>query len=134
MLFLLASYFIPGNVAVQVLWRYSHFGGNIFINHACPNKIKYFVMQFPPRVYSTHFKWLILWIFFKLPELVVISFIVLLNNRARLYCWRGGCLLWLYAVRRDVVSTKNALRPKNGQKTTPSCLCNLKQSKQFRNL
>ncbi len=89
MLFLSASYFIPGNVAIQVLWRYSHFGGNIFINHACPNKIKYFVMQFPPRVYSTHFKWLILWIFFKLPELVVISFIVLLNNRARLYCWRG---------------------------------------------
>lgn len=90
MLFLSASYFIPGNVAIQVLWRYSHFGGNVFINHACPNQIKYFVMQFPPRVYSTHFKWLILWIFFKLPELVVISFIVLLNNRARLYCWRGG--------------------------------------------
>lgn len=90
MLFLSASYFIPGNVAIQVLWRYSHFGGNIFINHACPNKIKYFVVQFPPRVYSTHFKRLILRIFFKLPELVVISFIVLLNNRARLYCWRGG--------------------------------------------
>lgn len=90
MLFLSASYFIPGNVAIQVLWRYSHFGGNIFINHACPNKIKYFVVQFPPRVYSTHFKRLVFWIFFKLPEFVVISFIVLLNNRARLYCWRGG--------------------------------------------
>lgn len=92
MLFLLASYFIPGNVAIQVLWRYSHFGGNIFINHACPNKIKYFIVQLPPRVYSTHFKWLILWIFFKLPEFVVISFIVLLNGCARLYCRRGGLL------------------------------------------
>lgn len=121
MLFLSASYFIPGNVAIQALWRYSHFGGNVFINHACPNKIKYFIVQFPPRVYSTHFKWLILWIFFKLPELVVISFIVLLNNRARLYCWRGGCrrcLLWLYAVRRDVVRPKKCTLtgPKTGRK------------------
>lgn len=115
MLFLSASYFIPGNVAIQVLWRYSHFGGNVFINHACPNQIKYFVMQFPPRVYSTHFKWLILWIFFKLPELVVISFIVLLNGlySRTLLNRRGGCcrcLLWLYAVRRDVVRPKNARR------------------------
>jgi hypothetical protein len=93
-LFLSASYFIPGNVAIQVPWRYSHFGGNVFINHACPNQIKYFVMQFPPRVYSTHFKWLILWIFFKLPELVVISFIVLLNGlySRTLLNRRGGLL------------------------------------------
>lgn len=121
MLFLLASYFIPGNVAIQVLWRYSHFGGNIFINHACPNKIKYFIVQIPPRVYSTHFKRLILWIFFKLPEFVVISFIVLPNGCARLYCRRGGLLLppavALYSPRECSAHQKCTLTgPETGRK------------------